>query len=292
MSLPPLPDPAALERLAAALEPLRSISRPVFVGDERVPKEGPLLLVGNHTLFGVVDAPHLLVHFWKQHGAWPRTLGHHEHWSIPGWSELVTTYGVVDGTRENLAALFESSQRVMVFPGGSREAFKRKGEEYQLVWGDRLGFARMAIRHGVPILPFAALGADEVFEVVRDSEELRQSPFLGSLLRGLKVPADIVPPLAKGRGPLGTPSLQRLYFHLGAPIDTRRYGGDEGDEAATQLREEVQAAFARGLEELRALRGADPDRRLSDVFIRWVVPRVLAHIPGMEGATKAKDRRK
>jgi len=241
MSLPPLPDPAALERLAAALEPLRTISRPVFVGDERVPKEGPLLLVGNHTLFGVVDAPHLLVHFWKQHGAWPRTLGHHEHWSIPGWSELVTTYGVVDGTRENLAALFESGQRVMVFPGGSREAFKRKGEEYQLVWGDRLGFARMAIRHGVPILPFAALGADEVFEVVRDSE---------------------------------------------------RYGGDEGDEAATQLREEVQAAFARGLEELRALRGADPDRRLSDVFIRWVVPRVLAHIPGMEGATKAKDRRK
>ena len=49
MSLPPLPDPAALERLAAALEPLRSISRPVFVGDERVPKEGPLLLVGNHS---------------------------------------------------------------------------------------------------------------------------------------------------------------------------------------------------------------------------------------------------
>jgi hypothetical protein len=34
---------------------------------------------------------------------------------------------------------------VLVYPGGGREVAKRKGEKYQLLWKERVGFARLAI---------------------------------------------------------------------------------------------------------------------------------------------------
>jgi 1-acyl-sn-glycerol-3-phosphate acyltransferase len=49
---------------------------------------------------------------------------------------------------------------VTVFPGGGREVNKRKNEQYKLVWKNRLGFARLAIQHGYPIVPFASVGAE------------------------------------------------------------------------------------------------------------------------------------
>jgi 1-acyl-sn-glycerol-3-phosphate acyltransferase len=281
VTLPPKPGAAEAARLRQLMGPLIPISRPVFLGDEHVPAEGPALFVGNHTLYGIIDSPHLLLHLHDRHGRFPRTLGHHEHFSIPAWSKLVEVFGTVDGTRENCAALFLAGESVLVFPGGSREAFKRKGEDYSLQWGDRLGFARMALRHGVPIVPFAALGADEVWKIIKDGPELLDSPFLGAFLKGLRVPEDIVPPISRGRGFLGTPKLERLYFTFGPPVDTRAFGGREDDEAARAVREQVEARILAGLEQLKAHRAEDADRRLSDVLIRWVVPRVLGRIPGL-----------
>jgi 1-acyl-sn-glycerol-3-phosphate acyltransferase len=59
-------------------------------------------------------------------------------------------------------------QTILVFPGGSREVNKRRGQQYQLLWRERIGFARLAIKHGYPIVPFAAVGADDMFDVIID----------------------------------------------------------------------------------------------------------------------------
>jgi len=50
---------------------------------------------------------------------------------------------------------------VLVFPGGAPEVNKRRGEKYQLMWKERIGFARLAIQYSYPIVPFAAVGAEE-----------------------------------------------------------------------------------------------------------------------------------
>jgi hypothetical protein len=42
-------------------------------------------------------------------------------------------------------------------PGGAGEVFKGRGQDYKLLWKERLGFARMAIEFGYPIVPFAAV---------------------------------------------------------------------------------------------------------------------------------------
>jgi len=60
--------------------------------------------------------------------------------------------GGVQGTREILEQLFSKQFHVLVYPGGSHETFKKKEEAYQLQWGNRLGFVKMAIQFGVPII--------------------------------------------------------------------------------------------------------------------------------------------
>ena len=59
-------------------------------------------------------------------------------------------------------------QTILVFPGGSREVNKRRGQQYQLLWGQRMGFARLAFEHGYPIVPCAAVGADDMLDVIVD----------------------------------------------------------------------------------------------------------------------------
>jgi hypothetical protein len=65
---------------------------------------------------------------------------------------------------------------ILVFPGGAREVFQRKGEQYRLLWGKRTGFAHLAIEHGYAIVPFSAVGAEDAFDILIDAEELLASP--------------------------------------------------------------------------------------------------------------------
>lgn len=40
-----------------------------------------------------------------------------------------------------------------------------QGEQYQLIWSERAEFVRTAVRHGATIIPFAAVGGDDIVEV-------------------------------------------------------------------------------------------------------------------------------
>ena len=101
---PPSPDEIKLAR--ALIEPFRRAFSPVFLGLDHVPAgAGPLLFVGNHTLYGALDVPHLFLTLHEEKGIWLRGLGDHAHFSVPVWRRFVTHWGVVDGTPENTAAL-------------------------------------------------------------------------------------------------------------------------------------------------------------------------------------------
>ena len=51
------PSAATLLVIKAVLKPWQDLLNPSFEGIERIPDEKPLLFVGNHTLFGVLDIP-------------------------------------------------------------------------------------------------------------------------------------------------------------------------------------------------------------------------------------------
>ena len=129
------------------------------------------------------------------------------------------------------------------------------------------GFARLAIQCGVPIVPFASVGVEDMFEIVVDAEDILRSP-AGDLLRALRITdqpwfrhGEILPPIARGRGLGPFPRIERQYFLFGEPIDTARYAGQHEDrEACFALRKEVQEAIETQITQLREVREADPER--------------------------------
>jgi 1-acyl-sn-glycerol-3-phosphate acyltransferase len=250
-----------IERALALLEPWRRLVSPVFVGIERIPADRrPLLFVGNHTLLGLLDTPLLLAEVYRRTGIFLRALGDHAHFKVPVWRDFLAGAGVVDGTRENCDRLMAAGEAILVFPGGGREVAKRKGEKYRLLWKERLGFARMALRHGCTVVPFAAVGVEDALDIVVDFDDVAASP-LGPLLRRLKLRPDVVMPLVKGVGPTPLPRPERLYFHFGDAIAVEK--SVDGDDAARALRDRVKAAIEAGIAELLALQAKDPGRTLA-----------------------------
>ena len=254
-----------LRDIAAArliLEPWQWLTAPRFYRVERVPVDRPFLLVGNHTIMGVLDAPLLVLGLYDRTGVFVRSLGDHLHFHVPIWRDLLTRFGTIEGTPDNCRALMHAGEPILVFPGGGREVFKHKGEKYQLIWKNRLGFVRLAIEFGYPILPFATVGAEECYDILVDSDELRRTP-IGPVLERVIPRAEEIPPIINGIGPLPRP--QRFYFRFGTPIETTDWAGREDDDTVLRtVRDRVAAAIRRGIADLQRERDRDPQRALAE----------------------------
>jgi 1-acyl-sn-glycerol-3-phosphate acyltransferase len=250
------------ELVRLALAPWRWITAPRVSGLEHVPADRPVLLAGNHTTLALLDSPLLLLELYEARGVFPRTVGDHLHFRVPAWRALLERFGVVEGTPENVRALMRAGEWIVVFPGGAREVFKRRGEKYMLIWGERTGFARLAIECGYPIVPFSLVGAEDALDILFDADDLLASP-LGPLLRRLAPRSDLIPPLVRGIGATAVPRAERFYFHFGEPVETRHLAGRERDyRTCFAVRERVREAVEDGIVRLLLERERDPDRAL------------------------------
>jgi 1-acyl-sn-glycerol-3-phosphate acyltransferase len=233
---------------------------PTLLGAENVDPNRPGLFVGNHAIFGVIDSPLFASELYSRTGVYPRSLGDHFHFDVPGWGDLLIRYGAVPGTRENCSRLMQAGQHVLVFPGGAREVAKRRSEINRLTWKNRTGFARMAIEHGYDIIPFASVGCDESYTILFDGDDFQNSragrwllrrPRLNTLLRG----GDTFMPLVRGLGPTLLPRPEPFWFMIGKPIPTGDYAGRGDDrEALWDLRNKTAASIESMIEQLKQKR--------------------------------------
>lgn len=88
---------------------------------------------------------------------------------------LLKTFGAVPVSGSNLYKLLSLNEAALLYPGGAREAYKLKGEQYKLLWPQKQEFVRMAARFGATIVPFAAVGAEDGVNIVADSKEMREA---------------------------------------------------------------------------------------------------------------------
>jgi 1-acyl-sn-glycerol-3-phosphate acyltransferase len=248
------PSDAEMRAVFSVLRPFEPLARPVFHGFENLPEERPLLFVGNHTIYGILDVPFLYAELYRRAGILLRGLGDHMHFQVPGWRDMISRYGVVHGTRANCARLMEQGECVLVFPGGAREVTRRRGERHTLIWKERIGFAKMALQHRCTIVPFSAVGIDDAFDILIDANDVERT-VLGAVRRRLGIREDAIPPIARSFRP------ERLYFRIGTPVRVDRYEGRTDDEAAWELRREVESEVKAGIDWLLAAREADPHRR-------------------------------
>jgi 1-acyl-sn-glycerol-3-phosphate acyltransferase len=197
---------------------------------ERIPREGSVLVVSNHAFLGL-DTPALGALLILHTGRAPFFLADRNVFRYV--RSLIASLGGIPGTREGATGLLSRGELVVVYPGGVDDAFKLTSEAYTLKWGDRQGFARVAIESKAPIVPIAATGIDEVFELHR------REHIVGRRVGGCPR-YDI--PLPEPRMPRRVP----FNYYVRPPIDTSGPAEDAGhvDRVRLAVHESLEAVLA------------------------------------------------
>ena len=145
--------------------------------------------------------------------------------------------------------LLEAGELVGVFPEGFKGIGKPFADRYQLQRFGRGGFARMALRTGVPLIPCAIVGAEEIYPMGADWQELAAR---------LKLPYFPITPLFPWLGPLGAiplPSKWIIEFCDPVPTDGFTPGQWEDQDVIAELAGKVKDTIAMKIDELLAERG-------------------------------------
>ena len=219
----------------------RDYFRAEVSGIENVPAGGRVLLVANHSgqlpFDGVVIGAAMFLKADPPRAV--RSMVERFVPTVPFASYLLSRWGQITGTPENCRRLLQNDEAILVFPEGARGISKPFSKRYQLQeFG--LGFLRLALETGTPIVPIGVVGAEE------QAPSINVKP-LARLLGAPSFPVVPYPPFV----PLvPLPTKYRLYF--GEPME---FTGDpdDDDEVLTAMAAEVKAAIAalieRGLAE-------------------------------------------
>jgi 1-acyl-sn-glycerol-3-phosphate acyltransferase len=227
------PPPGRTARLLRYLEWPERIHRYEVHGLEHVPRSGPALLVSHHP-YGVVGMFCLGKRLFERDGRVPRGLTEHVAFMIPGLRDLFATLGVVDGNQDNGLALLSSGQLAACMPGGALEWSRSSRQRRELRWGEHRGYARLAVRAGVPVIPLACPAADDLYWVLYDGWRLG-----GALQRWLGLGRNYPFTIGVGLGPLPLPV--KLTHHVAPP--EHPLGPEHGteEERTRELDQRVRA---------------------------------------------------
>ncbi|SPM41674.1 glycerol acyltransferase, partial [Mycobacterium numidiamassiliense] len=252
-----------LDRVQGGITPLIDLWQPYVAGLETLPRDGRFLLVGNHTAF-IGGEVLLIPHFVRRElGVRVRPLAERRMAQGSGFGkDVITAYGAVIGHPDTARELMRHNETILVFPGGGREIAKFKGEEYQLNWRGRAGFARVAVESNYPIVPVGLVGGDDVYKslVTRDSVLGRLGRSISTRLTGT---ADMAMPVMRGLGPTLLPRPQRMYLRFGEPIDTTKPDRVSTEDWVASVKDNTQQSLEAILADLLAVRARDPFRELN-----------------------------
>lgn len=201
-------------------------------GLHHIPKDGPVLLVGNHS--GGMMAPDLFVFvlaFSTYFGVERRfyQLAHNGVVAGPA-GRLVRRYGCVAADPHNAEMALASGAAVLVYPGGDHEVFRPTWESGRVDFGGRKGFIRLALRMGVPIQPIVSIGGQETALFVTRGERLARLMRLDRLMRLKTAPFMIALPFGLMPAVFGhIPLPSKIRIQVLPPIDLAEEYGEEPD---------------------------------------------------------------
>jgi 1-acyl-sn-glycerol-3-phosphate acyltransferase len=243
-------DTDAMRELLPAMWLLASAwFRPDIRGLERVPRQGPVLIVGNHT--GGTSSPEVLIsqlafsaYFGVERPHYQ--LAHRMVLNSPVGS-LVRRFGTVEADPANAEAALDTGAMVTVFPGGDYEVFRPSWESAKVDFGGRKGFLRLALRKNVPIVPMVTLGGQETALFLSRGERLARLTGAARVMRMKTIPIVVGFPfgLSVGGFPPFVPLPAKVTIELLEPIDLcDRYGEDpDVDEIYSDLMTSMQTTL-------------------------------------------------
>jgi len=165
-------------------------------GLHRIPAEGPVLLVGNHSGGNVpADTFVFTLAFCSYFGV-ERPFYQLAHNLVAMYPVLrgLRKFGTVAASRENARLALESGAAVLVYPGGDYEVYRPSWQRHVVELGGRIGFVRLARETAVPIVPVASVGGQETALFLGREQWLAKLLMLDKVLRLKSVPISVALP--------------------------------------------------------------------------------------------------
>lgn len=218
--------------------------RVVSAGHEHLPRQGGGVVVGNHS--GVLPFDGLMVGTdvfrYTEPPRLVRYMVDFFIYQVPFVGGFFRGMGQMPGTRRNFDGLVKEGHLVGIFPEGAAALGKKAEHRYELLPFSP-GHVELAARHGVPVLPFGLVGAEEQQTMMAD---------LRPLARALRLPYFPITTTFPWLGPLGLlPRPSRYFIHYGKPllvdpdalrsIEVRNHEVERVQDAVAELVREGQA---------------------------------------------------
>jgi len=177
-------DPDFIRRQLPAIARYTSYFTPEVRGLDRLPAEGPALLVGNHSgLFYMPEVwtcgPAVLARRGVDAPAY--LLAYDLLFALPGIGPFLRQLGAIPAGSGEAESALARGACVLVYPGGDREACRPWTQRNQVDFADRTGFVRLALRCGVPVVPVVSHGGHHAVMVLARGDRIAQAAGLRSL---------------------------------------------------------------------------------------------------------------
>ena len=160
----------------ALLWPLvRVFFRPRLEGVENLPKDGPYLLVANHSAgAGIAEIMCIIALYLRQVGPDRPLAGFAlpQGFRIFPLSLLLKSIGAIPSTYDAAKQTLSKKVPILVFPGGDHETLRPVWKANRVDFGGRTGFLKIARESGVPIVPFGIRGSHYTCPIFLRSELL------------------------------------------------------------------------------------------------------------------------
>jgi 1-acyl-sn-glycerol-3-phosphate acyltransferase len=216
-----------------------------------VPNDTGALVVANHSGTLPWDALMTTVALRDHHpvGRHLRMLGADLVFQLPVLGALARKAGHTLACNPDAERLLRAGELVGVWPEGFKGIGKPFRDRYKLQRFGRGGFVSAAMRTGVPIVPCAIVGAEEIYPKLAD---------IKPLARLLGLPYFPVTPFFPHFGLLGAvPLPSKWYIEFGEPIETSSFPAGAADDPmlvfnlSDQVRETIQQSLYRLLAQRR-----------------------------------------
>ncbi|TNE50053.1 MAG: acyltransferase family protein [Deltaproteobacteria bacterium] len=142
-------------------------------GLERIPDQGRVMIVGNHSGGVAIDGAMVIASLLLDKDPPRLAQGMVEKFmnNLPFSSAWNSRAGQLTGLPEHAVQLLNDERVLLVFPEGARGTAKLYKERYSLVrFGT--GFMRLALQNNTPIVPFAFLGGGDILPTIMNLKTL------------------------------------------------------------------------------------------------------------------------
>jgi 1-acyl-sn-glycerol-3-phosphate acyltransferase len=219
-------------------------------GLDRIPRDGPVLLVGNHSGGNLPPDTFVFTLAFSSYFGVERPfyqLAHNLVVSMPGLGSL-RKFGTVAANHDNARLALESGGALLVYPGGDYEVFRPSWKRHQVDFGGRKGYVKLAREAGVPIVPIASVGGQEAALFLDRGQWLARLLRVDKTVRLKSVPILLAPPwgLAVSDMVPRLPLPTKIAIEVQEPIDADDIAGADDDV----IHEKVIALLQGGVDRL------------------------------------------